>query len=94
VIAGTGDSGAGERARALVYSPRAKKALSKLPADVQQQITAALGRFAATGYGDVRKMTDKRPPEYRLRVGDWRARLTLTAAAVEVERVANRREAY
>lgn len=80
--------------RALVYAPRARKDLAKLPPDVQRRLTAALDRFAETGYGDVRKLTDTRPPGYRLRVGDWRARLTLTAAVVEVEWIANRRDAY
>jgi hypothetical protein len=33
---------------------------------------AALERYAETEQGDVRKLTDVEPPEWRLRVGDWR----------------------
>lgn len=83
-----------EHARTLAYAPRAQKDLAKLPADVQRQVVAALVRFATTGYGDVRKLTDSKPPEYRLRIGDWRARLTLTATSVQVEHILNRRDAY
>jgi len=31
-------------------------------------------RFAETGHGDVTKLTDVTPPEWRLRVGPWRVR--------------------
>ena len=34
------------------------------------------------------------PPEYRLRVGDWRVRFHLEDETVRVLRVRNRREAY
>lgn len=87
-------TGGGRPARALVFAPRAAKDLTRLPANIQRAVLAALDRFATTGYGDVRKLIDSRPPEYRLRVGDWRVRLTLTASTVEVEHVAHRREAY
>ncbi|MEJ7812313.1 MAG: hypothetical protein WKG32_18020 [Gemmatimonadaceae bacterium] len=42
----------------------------------------------------MRKLTDVSPPEYRLRIGDWRVRFALAGAAMTVLRVVNRREAY
>lgn len=40
----------------------------------------ALRRYAATGYGDVTRLVGYEPPEYRLRVGDWRVRFYLKEA--------------
>lgn len=94
MIAGTGQGSLGGAGRHLFYAPRAKKELVKLPKDLQRQITAALDRFAATGYGDVVKITDSKPPVHRLRVGDWRVLLSLTEKAVEVDRIVNRKDAY
>jgi mRNA-degrading endonuclease RelE of RelBE toxin-antitoxin system len=38
-------------------------------------------RFDETGQGDVIKLTDKNPPEYRLRVGGWRVRFAWEQAS-------------
>ena len=58
----------------------------------------ALAHYAATGAGDVRRLVNVRPPEYRLRVGDYRARFALTGTApngaVKVLFVGDRRETY
>jgi mRNA-degrading endonuclease RelE of RelBE toxin-antitoxin system len=69
--------------------------LRKLPPEPARAVLAALDAYAATGAGDVKKLTDMRPPEHRLRVGDYRARFLLTAdATVTVTWVGHRREAY
>lgn len=80
--------------RAVVLSPRARRDFARLPAEPRERIGHALARFAAEGYGDVRKLTDVRPPVHRLRVGDFRVLFVLTPDRLEVERIANRREAY
>ncbi len=87
---------AGDRwpARAVVLSPRAVKKLGRLGRDDRRRIADALARFAATGQGDVRKLTDVGPPVYRLRAGDYRTLFVLSPDRIEVERIANRREAY
>jgi mRNA-degrading endonuclease RelE of RelBE toxin-antitoxin system len=42
----------------------------------------------------VKKLQDIDPPEYRLRVGDYRVRFELQKETMRVLRVRNRREAY
>jgi hypothetical protein len=42
----------------------------------------------------IRRLQGIDPPEYRLRVGDWRVRFHLAEEIVRVLRVRNRREAY
>lgn len=55
----------------------------------------AIERLAETGVGDVKKLQGVDPPEFRLRVGDFRVRFSLPGdQTVRVNRVQNRRDAY
>jgi mRNA-degrading endonuclease RelE of RelBE toxin-antitoxin system len=58
------------------------------------RIKKAFERFVETGSGNVKKLQDIDPPEYRLRVGDWRVRFDRLGENVRILRVRNRREAY
>ena len=51
-------------------------------------------RFAATGAGNVKRLQGVVPPEFRLRVGDWRVRFHQDDQTIRVLRVRNRREVY
>jgi mRNA-degrading endonuclease RelE of RelBE toxin-antitoxin system len=61
----------------------------------RERVLAALEQLVETGHGDVTKLRDVNPPEYRLRVGDWRVRYGLDPAArvLTVLRVLPRGEA-
>jgi mRNA-degrading endonuclease RelE of RelBE toxin-antitoxin system len=54
--------------------PRALKEARNLDPQVRARIVAAIERFASKGIGDVLQLEDVHPPEWRLRVGDWRVR--------------------
>jgi mRNA-degrading endonuclease RelE of RelBE toxin-antitoxin system len=54
----------------------------------------ALRRYAETEVGDVVKLRGLDPPEWRLRVGDYRVRFRRRGDTLEVLHVAHRREAY
>lgn len=41
---------------------------------IARRIYDTVRRFAETGQGDVKRLRGTRPPEYRLRVGDYRVR--------------------
>jgi hypothetical protein len=60
-----------------------------------ERVAAALRRYAATGHGDVRRLTAK-GGELSLRVGDWRVRFVLDyqASLITVIRVLPRGRAY
>jgi len=101
VIAPTGGRGEGTAPgfpRRLVVPAPAARLLRKLPAPTGADVLAALERYAATGAGDVIRLVGVRPPQYRLRVGNYRARFTLAGtgadAAVVLVWVGDRREAY
>ena len=50
--------------------------------------------MADTGAGNVKRLQGIDPPEYRLRVGDYRVRFHREGETIRILRVRNRREAY
>jgi mRNA-degrading endonuclease RelE of RelBE toxin-antitoxin system len=63
------------------WTPRAHRDLDRLDRPTRERIVAAILRLADTSQGDVIKLAGKQPPEYRLRVGGWRARFAWDQAA-------------
>lgn len=53
-----------------------------------------LARFAFSEEGDVNRLQGSEPPEFRLRLGDYRIRFHDLGGAIEILRVRHRREAY
>jgi len=53
-----------------------------------------LARFVATEEGDVRRLRGIEPPEFRLRLGDYRVRFHDLSESIEILRVRHRKEAY
>ena len=61
---------------------------------IARQIKQTVERFATTGAGNVKKLHGVKPPEYRLRAGDYRVRFDLRGETIRILRVLNRRDAY
>lgn len=80
----------------LAYSSRSLRDLKKLDAKIRKRIMRSLDRHAESGEGDLKKLTDVDPPQWRLRVGPWRVRVTRDAArkTIFVLRVSRRDRAY
>ncbi len=80
--------------RSVLFRPAALRDLAKCDRIVQARIDAALVRFGATGYGDVKALKD-RPGEFRLRVGKWRIFFRIEPPdVIRVGSIDNRGEAY
>jgi len=82
----------------LVITNSAHRKIKRLDRPVRERITKALRRLADTwpqSTGVVR-LVNITPPEYRLRVGDWRVRFRVdtTAKVLVVLRVSPRAKAY
>ena len=77
---------------------RAKRDIKRLDIPVQRKVVAALDRLASTwpNSANVSRLVNTDPPEYRLRVGDWRVRFRVEAVirVLAVLRVLKRGEAY
>jgi mRNA interferase RelE/StbE len=76
------------------WTETALKGLASIDKTNARRIKQAVDRFAQTTAGDVKKLQGIDPPEYRLRVGDYRVRFDQDHEAIRVLRVRNRREAY
>lgn len=74
--------------------PRAKKELRRIAKPDAAQIAAALDELKNDLHGDVKKLTNF-TPEYRLRVGDYRALFEIEQPnRVVVYRIRHRRDVY
>jgi mRNA interferase RelE/StbE len=80
--------------REIEWTEPALEDLAALDKSIARRMKRAIERFAETGAGNVKKLQGINPPEYRLRVGDWRVRFQLDDETVRVLRVRNRKEAY
>lgn len=78
----------------VVLSTQAQADMAALDRAVALRIIAAINRFAATGAGNVQGLRGIHPPEFRLRVGDWRVRFHNHTDWIDVLRVRNRKDAY
>ena len=78
------------------WSPRALKDVEKLEKRTRERIVSSIERYAATGAGDVLQLAGVEPPEWRLRVGDWRVRFQKdpAGATLLILRVLPRDKAY
>jgi mRNA-degrading endonuclease RelE of RelBE toxin-antitoxin system len=73
---------------------RAKAQLRAIDQPAALRILHAPAHLAAIGEGDVKRLQDIKPPEFRLRVCDYRLRFHDLGHTIHVTAVKHRREAY
>jgi mRNA interferase RelE/StbE len=78
----------------IIWTDRAKANLRAIEQTTALRILHALARVLITGEGDVKRLQNVEPPEFRLRVGDYRVRFHDLGNTVEIISVRHRREAY
>jgi mRNA-degrading endonuclease RelE of RelBE toxin-antitoxin system len=80
----------------IVWSPHALRDFGKLDLPMRERVSDALRRYVETEQGDVVRLRGVAPPEWRLRMGDYRVRFRLDfpTGALEVLRVLRRDKAY
>ena len=78
----------------IEWTGSALEDMAGLDKGIARRVKTAVERFAETGAGNVMRLTAITPPEFRLRVGDYRVRFHNDGATITVLRVRNRREAY
>lgn len=77
------------------FSDQAKADIRAAAQPVAMNILAAIHRLAESGAGNVKKLHGIDPPEFRLRVGDYRVFFAEEpAGTLQIRAVKNRREAY
>jgi mRNA-degrading endonuclease RelE of RelBE toxin-antitoxin system len=77
-------------AKKITWTVPARADLGAIDQRIAMNILHALARFTQTGTADV----ERDPPEFRLRVGDYRVRSHDYGDNIEILKVRHRSEAY
>ena len=77
----------------IEWKESAKRDLRAIEKETAQRILIAITRLVFLNEGDIKKLEDMEPPEWRLRVGDYRVRYRKDGELFTILAVANRREA-
>jgi mRNA interferase RelE/StbE len=77
----------------IEFKPRAVKDIETLPRSTQRRILVKIEALAENLTGDVKRLTNY-TPEYRLRVGDYRALFEVEGNRITIYRIAHRKDAY
>ncbi|MBA3916568.1 MAG: type II toxin-antitoxin system RelE/ParE family toxin, partial [Acidobacteriales bacterium] len=80
--------------RVVAWTESAKAQLRAIDQRTALHILHVLTRYLANGEGDVKRLRDVDPPEFRLRAGDYRVRFHDLGHSIVVLAVKHRREAY
>ena len=80
--------------REVEWTETALEHMAALDRGIARRVKQAVERLADTGAGNVKRLQGIDPPEYRLRVGDYRVRFHREGETIGILRVRNRREAY
>jgi mRNA-degrading endonuclease RelE of RelBE toxin-antitoxin system len=81
-------------AKKIAWTDQAKADVRGIDRETAIDLLHRLARFLSTEEGDVKRLTAIDPPEFRLRLGDYRLRFYDHGDWIEVLRVRNRKEAY
>ena len=77
----------------IQFKPRAVRDIERLPSRIQAQVLARIEEMRNDLRGDVKRLTNF-TPEYRLRVGDYRALFEVEKETIVIYRIRHRREVY
>jgi len=80
--------------RKIAWKEQARNDLRAIDRATALQILHGLDRFSATGEGDVKRLQNIEPPEFRLRIGNYRVRFFDFGDTILILTVKHRREAY
>ena len=82
-------------AKRVIFSDEARADIRAIDRETALRLLKALARFLETDAGNVKQLEGFDPPQFRLRIGDWRYIFRKSGEdAIEILRVRNRREAY
>ncbi len=78
----------------VIWNGQAKAELRAIDQATALRILHALARYLDTGEGDVKRLRGIEPPEFRLRIGDYRVRFHDHEDTIRITGVKHRSEAY
>ena len=81
-------------AKKIVWSDEARADVRAIDRATALWLLQGLARFTLTESGDVKQLEGYDPPQFRLRVGDYRIRFRYIGESIEIVRVRHRKDAY
>ena len=81
-------------AKQILWTASAKSDIRVIDQRTALYILHGLARYVLSDEGDVKRLQGIDPPEFRLRVGNYRVRFRNLGSAIEILAVKHRREAY
>jgi mRNA interferase RelE/StbE len=78
----------------IEWSEESLDDLAGIDKGIARRIKVAVERFSDTGSGNVKKLQGIDPPQFRLRVGDYRVRFRGDGGILRILRVGNRKDVY
>jgi mRNA-degrading endonuclease RelE of RelBE toxin-antitoxin system len=81
-------------AKKIGWTEQAKADVRGIDREIAIDLLHRLARFLSNEEGDVKRLADIDPPEFRLRLGDYRLRFYDHGDWIEILRVRNRKDAY
>jgi mRNA-degrading endonuclease RelE of RelBE toxin-antitoxin system len=78
----------------IAWTEQARVHLRAIDQATALRILHVLARYLSTGEGDIKRLQDIEPPEFRLRAGDYRVRFRDLGDSILVLAVKHPREAY
>ena len=81
-------------AKTIAWTDGARAGLRSIDQQPAMRILLGLARFVATDEGDVKQLRGMYPPEFRLRIGDYRVRFQDYGDHIEILTVKHRSAAY
>lgn len=81
-------------AKRIVWSEEARADVRSIDRSTALRLLNGLARFAFTESGDVKQLEGYEPPQFRLRLGDYRIRFRSLGHSIEILRVRHRSQAY
>jgi len=78
----------------IVWLAQARAELRAIDRETALGLLQGLAQFAFTESGDVKRLHGYDPPQFRLRLGDYRIRFRVAGDSLEILSVRNRKDAY
>lgn len=80
--------------RAIEWTGTAIADMAVLDRAIARRVKQTIERFAATGAGDTKRLTGYEPPQFRLRIGNYRVRFRFERETMQILRVLPRDQVY
>jgi mRNA interferase RelE/StbE len=78
----------------IEWTPQARADVRRIDRQTALSLLEELADYVLNGHGEIKRLQNLNPPEFRLRVGDYRVRFYDHGDHIQILRIRHRRDAY